>query len=209
MSRLQKCVSECHQLYHKVKSMTNPTLELLLKRRSVKALSAPGPTAAELDLILTAAARVPDHKQLTPWRFIVFEGAARAAFGEALARIVVAEEKDPPSAVRVETERQRLMGAPVVIAVISRVVQTAGAPELEQVLSCGAACQNLCLAANALGFGTLWVTRWYSYSPGVAEHLALAANERIAGFIHIGTATEQQADRKRPALADIVTRYKG
>ena len=191
--------------------MTNPTLELLLQRRSVKGpmLTGPGPSAAELEQILTAAARVPDHKQLVPWRFIVFEGAAREAFGAALARIIAVEEKEPPSAVRLDTERQRLAGAPVVVAVISRVTETMGAPEWEQILSCGAACQNLVVAANALGFGTLWVTRWYSYSPGVREHLGLSPNERIAGFIHIGTATERLPDRKRPALADVVTRYRG
>ena len=74
---------------------------------------------------------------------------------------------------------------------------------------CGAACFNLCLAANALGFGTAWITEWYSYSPAVREALKLAANERIAGFIYIGTATEQQPDRDRPQLANIVTRWTG
>jgi nitroreductase len=189
--------------------MANPTLDLLLTRRSVKLMGEPGPTRGELDQILTAAARVPDHKQLTPWRFIVFEGVARAAFGEVLAKVLQAEDKDPPSPVRLETERQRFTGAPVVVAVISRTSETPGAPEWEQVLSAGAACQNLCLAATALGFGTLWITRWYAYSPGVHAHLGLAVNEKIAGFIHIGTPAERQPDRKRPALADVVTRYNG
>lgn len=187
--------------------MTNATLDLLLKRRSVKALGEPGPTREELDRILTVAARVPDHKQLAPWRFIVFEGDARQRFGEVLAQVIAQEDKEPPSSVRLETERQRMLSSPVVIAVVSRVVDTVGAPEWEQVLSCGAACQNLCLAANAMGFGSLWVTRWYAYSPGVSAHLGLAANERIAGYIHIGTPREQQPDRKRPMLADVVTRY--
>lgn len=187
--------------------MTNATLDLLLKRRSVKALGEPGPTAEQLDHILTVAARVPDHKQLAPWRFIVFEGDARRRFGEVLAEVISAEDKETPSPVRLETERQRLMSSPVVVAVVSRVTDTVGAPEWEQVLSCGAACQNLCVAANAMGFGSLWVTRWYAYSPGVNARLGLAPNERIAGYIHIGTAREQQPDRKRPALNDVVTRY--
>ena len=142
-----------------------------------------------------------------PWRFIVFAGEQRATFGAALAEIIAREEKEPPSQVRLDQERNRLMDAPVVVAVVSRVTQTVGAPEWEQVLSCGAACQNLVLAANALGFGTVWVTRWYSFSAGVKAHLGLGPNERLAGFVHIGTARERQADRKRPALADIVTRY--
>jgi nitroreductase len=191
--------------------MSQDALELLLKRRSVKPalLAEPGPSAAQLDTILTAAARVPDHKKLEPWRFIVFEGDARAAFGRILLKACLAEEKETPSAGRLELERGRLLRAPTVVAVISRTLPNPAAPEWEQILSCGAACFNLCLAANALGFGTCWITEWYAYSKGVREGLRLAANERIAGFIYIGTAKETQPDRERPPLAKIVTRWTG
>jgi nitroreductase len=67
----------------------------------------------------------------------------------------------------------------------------------------------MCLAANALGFGTCWITEWYAYSQGVRSALGLAANERVAGFVYIGTAKEQQPDRDRPQLAKIVTRWTG
>lgn len=184
-------------------------LNALLTRRSVKAalMGEPGPTPAELELILTAAARVPDHKKVVPWRFIVFEGGARAAFGEILAEACAAEEKEAPSPKRLEIERQRFQRAPIVVAVVSRVIETPGAPEWEQVLSAGASAFNLCLAANALGFGTCWITEWCAYSLRVRTALGLSANERIAGFVYIGTAKERQADRERPALADIVTRW--
>jgi nitroreductase len=192
--------------------MSQETLALLLTRRSAKPalLGEPGPTAAQLDTILTAAARVPDHKKLEPWRFIVFEGEARAAFGRVLLKACLDEEKDTPSAARLETERTRLLRAPTVVAVVSRVTPNApGAPEWEQVLSCGAVCFNMCLAANAMGFGTSWITEWYSYSQGVRAGLRLAANERLAGFVYIGTAKEQQPDRERPQLAKIVSRWTG
>jgi len=191
--------------------MAQDTVDLLLKRRSAKPafLAEPGPTAQQLDTILTAAGRVPDHKKLEPWRFIIFEGEARAGFGRILLKACLAEEKQTPSAARLEMERTRLLRAPTVVAVISRVTPNPAAPEWEQILSCGAACFNLCLAANALGFGTAWITEWYSYSPAVRDGLELAANERIAGFIYIGTATEQQPDRDRPQLANIVSRWTG
>lgn len=184
-------------------------LEFLLRRRSVKPMlmTAPGPSPVELERILTAAARVPDHKKLVPWRFVVFEGDARVRFGEALAVACHAEEKEPPSSTRLDTERRRMLDAPLVIGVISRTTETAGAPEWEQVLSAGAVCFNLCLAANALGYASNWLTGWYSYSPGIRANLGLAANERIAGFLYIGTAKETPPDRERPALAAIVTRY--
>ncbi len=191
--------------------MTQMLLDMLATRRSVKAaaLTEPGPTAVQLDQILTVAARVPDHKKVEPWRFIVFEGAARAKFGQSIAEACQAEDKMPPSAARLETERQRLTRAPTVVAVISRVIETPGAPEWEQILSCGAACQNLCLAANAMGFGTCWITEWIAFSPRVRAALMLADNERVAGFVYIGTPRERQPDRERPALAKIVTRWQG
>jgi nitroreductase len=117
------------------------------------------------------------------------------------------EDKEPPSPGRLETERGRFLRAPTVVAVVSRVIPTPGAPEWEQVLSCGAACFNMCLAANALGFGSNWLTEWYSYSAHVRAAMGLAENERLAGFVYIGTIVERQPERDRPDLASIVTRW--
>jgi nitroreductase len=172
-------------------------------------LAAPGPTPEELTRILTIAARVPDHKKLVPWRFIVFEGSSRERMGEVIAEACKAEEKEPPSPVRLDMERGRFLRAPVVVAVISRIVVRPGAPEWEQVLSAGAAAFSLCLAANALGFGTSWLTEWVAYSPRVRTALGLAESERIAGFVYIGTPKEKPADRERPSLGDVVTRWQG
>lgn len=189
----------------------NETLKLLEGRRSAKValLQAPGPSGVELDRLLRIAARVPDHKRLVPWRFVVFEGDARARFGERLAEVLKAEEKEPPSPIRLDTERGRFLRAPIVVGVISRTVETPGAPEWEQILSAGAASFNLCLAANAMGYGTAWITEWYAYSPGVNKVLGLAPNERVAGFVYIGTEPEKQPDRDRPEMAKIVTRWTG
>ena len=189
--------------------MTAETLEFLLQRRSVKPamMQAPGPTPVEITQILTVAARVPDHKKMVPWRFIVFEGDARRRFGDVLAEVCAQEEAETPSPQRLEIERKRFLDAPLVVAVISKVIQHPAAPEWEQVLSAGAACFNLCLAANALGYASNWITGWYAYSPGVKARLGLSAGERIAGFIYVGTAKERPEDRERPALSDVVTRF--
>ncbi len=184
-------------------------LDFLTARRSARPamLRAPGPTPDERDRILQAAARVPDHKKLVPWRFIVFEGAARATFGEALAEALLAEDGDAPSNVRLQTERERFLRAPLVIGVVSSPVDGRGVPASEQLLSCGAACFNLCLAANALGYQSAWISEWYSYSPAVHAHLGLASHEAMAGFIYIGSADDRQPDRDRPDLAAITTHY--
>lgn len=189
--------------------MDATTLALLKSRRSVKPdlMSAPGPSPAQLEEILTIAARVPDHKKLVPWRFVVFEGDARRAFGERIAEACKAEDTMEPSEIRLEAERNRFMRAPVVVAVISRVTPKPGAPEWEQILSAGASAMNLCIAANAMGYATCWLTEWIAYSPRIREALALAGNERVVGFVYIGTATSRPEERPRPALADVVSRW--
>ena len=129
-------------------------------------------------------------------------GAAR--IGEVIA---AAFQSDQPGA-DAETmarERNRLARAPVVVGVVSRARPHVKIPEWEQVLSAGAVCMNLLTAANAMGFGATWITEWYAFDRRVLDALGLEADERIAGFVHIGNTRETPADRVRPALADIVT----
>jgi nitroreductase len=143
-------------------------LELLTTRRSFKAaeLAGPVPSATEIDTLLTVASRVPDHGKLVPWRFIVFEGEARRSAGGAIAAAFRAKYPDARPE-HVEAERERLVRAPLVIAVVSRAGPHVKIPEWEQVLSAGAAAMSLVLAAHALGYGANWITEWYAYDRGV------------------------------------------
>lgn len=188
--------------------MSTSFMTKLLTRRSVVAnnLGEPGPDAEQLRQILTAGARAPDHKKLCPWRFILFEGEARAAFGKVLAEACRAAEPDAGET-RLETEANRFLRAPAVIAVISHIVDKPGVPEWEQILSAGAVCQNLLHAANALGFSAQWITEWYAFDAKVCAALGLDEGERVAGFVYIGTAKEPPTERDRPNLDAIVTRW--
>ena len=186
----------------------NETLLMLATRRSAPPpiLAEPGPTPEQLQQILTLAARVPDHGKLAPWRFIVLSGEARAEAGEMIAAIFAAAN---PAAEpkRLDLERRRF-SAPLVVGVVSRAAPHAKIPEWEQVLSAGAACMTLVIAANAMGFATSWLTEWYAYDRTVLRRFGLASQEKMAGFIHIGTATvEPREDRVRPVLADVVTAF--
>lgn len=186
----------------------NDSLSRLLSRRSVppRWLGEPGPSAQEVETLLTVAARVPDHGKLVPWRFILIEGEARRRLGEVLVNAFQADNPDA-DAEKIATERERFSKAPLVVAVVSRVVPHVKIPEWEQVLSAGAVCMNLLNAATVLGYGASWLSGWASFDRRVLDALGLAPNERIAGYVHIGTATEKPADRDRPNLADIVTRF--
>src|SRR3954466_8429967 len=183
-------------------------IDLLKTRRSVKPieLTGPGPAAAELDMLLTVASRVPAHGKLTPWRFIVFEGDARLKAGDAIAEAFSGQRPDATPD-QIEHERKRLARAPLVIAVVSRAGPHVKIPEWEQVLSAGAAAMSLVLAAHALGYGANWITEWYAYDRAVLDALGLKDNEKVAGFIHIGTPKHAPEDRPRPALAEIATRF--
>jgi nitroreductase len=183
-------------------------IDLLKTRRSFKPveLQGPPPSAAEIDTLLTVASRVPDHGKLTPWRFIVFEGEARRAAGDAIVKAFHAKYADAKPE-QAEAERARLTRAPLVIAVISRAAPHVKIPEWEQVLSAGAAAMNLVLAAHALGFGASWITEWYAYDRTVLDALGLAPHEKVAGFVHIGRPPGVPEDRPRPPLDEIATRF--
>ncbi|MBR1222949.1 nitroreductase [Bradyrhizobium sp. U87765 SZCCT0131] len=184
------------------------TLQLLKTRRSAKPreMSGPGPSPAELDTILTIGARVPDHGKIAPWRFIVFEGDARLKAGDVIARVFAAKNPDA-SREQIEIERHRLAEAPLVIAVISAPRAHPKVPAWEQELSAGASAMNIVTAANALGYVANWLTGWFSFDRDVLTALGLRADEKMAGFIHIGRIDHPVEDRPRPNLAEIVTRF--
>lgn len=183
------------------------TLALLARRRSTvaKDMGEPGPTPDQLDTLIRIGARTPDHGKLFPWRFVVFEGEARAAFSEKLeARFRELEPEAPLE--RFALERSRFLRAPVVIAVVSDTIENHKIPEWEQILSAGAVCQNLLVAAAAMGFGAQWLTEWYAYDKVMKAELGLEPGERVAGFVYIGTA--QAPGQERPRKAPRVSRWK-
>ena len=183
-------------------------IDLLKSRRSIKPreMSAPGPSTAELETILTIGARVPDHGKLAPWRFIVFEGDARLRAGEVIAK-VFARKNPQATAAEIDAEKRKLADAPLVIGVVSFTKPHPKVPPWEQELSAGASAMNIVTAATALGYGACWLTGWFAFDRDVLEGLGLKADEKLAGFVHIGTAPKPSEDRPRPALSDIVTRF--
>lgn len=187
--------------------MENTVITTLLSRRStaIKNLGLPAPTHDDIQTMLTAASRVPDHNKLCPWWFVVFEGDARENFGKVLSAAYAKQNPDAAPA-KLELEGERFLRAPIVIAVISR-IKRGKAPMWEQMLSSGAACYNLCLSANALGYGANWVTEWYAYSEDVRSALGCDERDNIAGFIYIGTQSEKPEERERPSLPHIVNNW--
>jgi nitroreductase len=161
-------------------------IEALLTRRSARALTAPAPDAAALDLIFESAARAPDHGRLRPWRFIVIEGEGLARFGDLLAE-QLRRSHPATSEESLQRERQKAFRAPLIVVVAALISPHAKVPAIEQIITAGAAAQNMMLAARALGFNGMWRTGAPAYDDTVKAALGLAATDSIVGFLYLGT----------------------
>jgi nitroreductase len=191
----------------KLNDLSSP-LAFLKSRKSgsAKALGQPGPTAEQISEILQIAVRVPDHGKLTPWRFVLFEGAAREAIGQAFAaqwKVLHPEHGEEMLAFH----RGLFLRAPVVIAVVSTAAPHSKIPEWEQLLSSAAVCYNLVLAATALGFEAQWQTDWVAYDDEAKAAMGLKASERVSGIVYIGTTTAPLEERPRPDPQVHLTRW--
>lgn len=174
-------------------------LAALDMRRSVppKQLTEPGPDDATLLRMLRSAVRVPDHGKRVPFRFIRFRDDARHAFGQRLAARAL--ERDPnASDASIEKDRMRFSYAPVIVAVVARLGPDDKIPESERFSTASSVCFALLQAAQALGFGAIWLTGWLAYDDEVRRWLGLDAHERIAGYLHIGTPKLETPERDRP-----------
>jgi nitroreductase len=182
---------------------------LMATRRSGKPrdLGAPGPTPDQLDRILAAATRVPDHGKLAPWRFIIVPQEKRDAFAVLLERAYRAERPDPGK-VELEAVRQFAHQAPALIVALSTPAHASHIPIWEQELSTGAACMNLLIATHAEGLAGGWLTGWAAYSDMVRDAFG-GPGERIAGFLFLGTPTRDLEERPRPDREVVVRIWGG
>lgn len=180
-------------------------MEFLLTRRSrpAKTLRAPVPDRNALMPILTAAARSPDHGKLEPWRFVVLEKAAMQRLADLVVARGAALGLDES---QVEKQGQTFHGSGLAVAVVSAPVPADKVPEIEQTYSAGAVCLSLVNAALASGWGANWLTGWPAHDRGfVEEGLGLAPDERVAGFIHLGSESAAPPERPRPDVNAITT----
>jgi nitroreductase len=176
-------------------------LSFLATRRSASAvtLAAPAPSRDELAGLIRLAARVPDHGKLAPWRFVILEGEAKAEFASRLEALALSR-----SDAKAAAKLAKLKMPPLGVAVVSS-PKPGDIPDWEQELSAGAVCTTLLYATLALGYGANWITDWYAYDREAMTLLGLAAHERVAGFIFMGTAAEPPMERERPDPAALTS----
>ena len=184
----------------------NPAvLDYLSHRLSypAKVMTGPAPSRAELEPILTAALRVPDHGKLEPWRLVVVERPAMArlaALAEARARELGGDAE------KIDKGRGQFDRGHLAVVVIASPKPSEKIPQVEQLLSAGALCMNILHAATAAGWGANWLTGWVSHDTDfIARAFGCTPTETVAGIIHIATPVSAVQDRPRPDLARVVT----
>ncbi|WFE92242.1 nitroreductase [Roseibium porphyridii] len=189
-------------------TMSPETLSFLRQRRSHPSvtMSSPGPDDDQIRDILTIAARVPDHGKLSPWRFVLYPSEQSETIGAWLAARCESLN-GPLDYEQRQKELTRFQRAPRVIGVVSTAAEHPKIPIWEQQLSAGAVCMNLVTAAAASGYVSQWLTEWFAFDEEASRYLGAGENERFAGFVHIGTATQPPVERQRPDLAQLISNW--
>ena len=178
-------------------------LKFLWNRRSASAppLIAPGPSEDEIALLIQIGLRVPDHGKIGPWRVVRFTSEAKVKLVEDL-RALAATQAEPKKA---EAALMKLANPPEALLVVSSPIQPHKIPLWEQQLSAAAICQNMLIAAGAMGYGANWITDWYSYDDEAKALLGLSTHENVAGFIYLGSLAEPSPERERPDVASRIS----
>lgn len=183
-------------------------LKALHSRNSVNLLCEPAPTEAQLENILKAGLRACDHKNLTPWQFLIIEGDARHRFGELMTQVKDAMDDgglDPLLAAKL---RNKPLRAPTIIVVIAKIVSHPKVPEIEQILSAGASAQMMMVAAHAQKLGAIWRSGSMMFQAEMRAGLGLAKSDHIVGFIYLGTPLATKA-LAQLSTSDYTNRWTG
>ncbi len=185
----------------------NDSLKLLERHSTpARALVEPAPDDRQLRLILKTALSAPDHGRLHPYRFISIRGDARRKLSEVFAKATQQREPDADP-IYLEKQKEKPLHSPLIVVVVASLIESPKVPEIEQMLSAGAAALNVLLAANALGFGSIWLTGANAYDEHVRIRLGIAENERIIGFIYLGTPTIDIPPRPIPEVSAHLTSW--
>ncbi len=184
---------------HDDKTIAKALIEWINSRRSMGNLDAPAPTRAQIETAIECAATAPDHKKLRPWRFIVTAGEARHELGHALVKAAQAkamQEGEVLSEKDIKKTQTMPLRAPLIITVVTNIQVHKKVPPFEQMLSTGAAVQNLILALKAQGFSTVWRTGLLCNEPAVKAYFDVGPDDYVTAFVYTGTAPKDEATRK-------------
>ena len=163
-------------------------LTALHARNSINLLTEPAPSKQQLDNIIKAGLRACDHRSLTPWKFLLIEGDARAEFGDLMVKAKEAVDGSKLAPDLAATLKKKPFRAPTILVVVAAIKEHEKVPEVEQLLSAGAAAQMMMTAAHAQGVGAIWRSGSMMFTDEMHRGLELEENDKIVGFIYLGKA---------------------
>jgi nitroreductase len=176
-------------------------LELIHTRHSIPKVKPDPIPRGVIEQLLSAAVQAPNHHRVRPWRFVVLQGQAREKLGEVMAKSLEGRNPETPEEA-LAVERSRPLRAPLLIAVGVDKSSEPKVLEIENVCAAAAACQNLLLAAHALGLGAMWRTGPAALDPQVKAFLGFAPDQNLIGFLYIGYPDGETKATERPSYED-------
>lgn len=179
------------------------TITALTTRVSSPRLQEPGPSDEQLDLLLRAAIRAPDHGLLRPWRFIVLNGDQRERLSDIMEAQLLQEQPEADKRSR-ENARSKALRAPTIVVAVAEITENHKIPEWEQTLAVGAAVQNMMLAAYELGIGAMWRTGALANSDQAKSMLGFAAKDQVVAYLYLGTPASSLKSLPDESPADFI-----
>lgn len=173
-------------------------IDWINSRRSIGNLTIPAPNAEQIKLAVECAMTAPDHKKLQPWRFMVVTGNARHALGKAFLAAAESQAQARGETLDEKTRQKTYnmpLRAPTIITVVTQMQYHEKVPEFEQMLSTGAAVQNLILALQAQGFSSVWRTGLLCNEPAVKAFFGVGENDYVAAFVYTGSRACEMPNR--------------
>lgn len=176
---------------------------IIEQRRSVGLLSEPAPSNEQLMMALQMASYAPDHRHLQPTQFIIVEREQRENFAQILIDSVRAD-KGEINEIQMERIQQQVMRAPMLVLAFTKIQQNEKVPAFEQLLSTGAAVQNVLLSLQAQGFATMWRTGEWVHSEYLKQYFGFSAEDYLSAIIYIGSAMRAIPSRTVEPRADFI-----
>lgn len=189
----------------------------IYNRRSIrKFLKKPLPKE-ELEEIIQSGIKAPSSKNRQPWKFIVVQGREKEAMLKAFRRGISREENGTPF---LPESRQHLGSAKYTVEIMAKapaivfVVNPLGkdilssltaeerVSEICNIQSIGAAIENMLLAAEERGIGSLWICDiYFAYSELCAW---LNCEGQLVAAVAFGYPDESPQARPRKRFEDVV-----
>lgn len=178
--------------------------EAIERRGSVKAFESKPVPRPEIERLLEAAVRAPNHRLTEPWGFHVLQGESKRRLAE-LRRDLRARKFEDPEAPEVQKSLDKAYrdaaDVPAIIVVTTTIADDPVRRE-EDYAATFCAIENLLLGATALGLGTYLRTGTLIEDERLRALLDVPEDRRVVATIYLGYPAEPPKLKPRTPVAE-------